>query len=130
MVASTARMKRPDNKPSDIVAVSEDLYMKRLEILAVHEVGHNVCRAPHYQQAKWVNTKKGHEQQLGPHCTDNGCVMYEVVDIKTPPAEEGHLLLGIEKKYDAGLDDVISRLHPTWFCGQCLPHISIDESFK
>ena len=93
MVASTARMKRPDNKPSRRLEVPEDLYMRRLETLAVHEVGHSVCDAPHYQQAVWVNTRTGHEQRLGPHCNDNKCVMYEVVDIQAPPAEQGHLLL-------------------------------------
>ena len=49
---------------------------------------------------------------------------------QAPPAEQGHLLLWTEKKYDVGIDDVLSRMHPTWFCEQCLPKIKIDESFR
>lgn len=129
-LASTARMKRLDNKPSSTLEIPEEQYMKRLELLAIHEIGHDVVRGPHFQTAKWVNDKTGHELWLGPHCTDNKCVMYEVVDIRAPPKEEGHMRLGDEKRYDAGLDDVLGRLYPGWFCDRCKPLIKIDEGYR
>lgn len=129
-VCSTARMKRGDNKPSATLEVSEELYLKRLEILAVHEIGHDVVTAPHFKMATWVNSQTGHELGLGPHCTDNTCVMYEVVDIKAPLREEGYMRLGAQKKYDAGLDDVLGRMNPKWFCDICRPSIKIGKSYR
>jgi hypothetical protein len=129
-LVSTARMKRFDNKPSVTLEVPEEQYMKRLEALAVHEIGHDVVKAHHFQQASWVNGQTGYELHLGPHCTDNTCVMYEIVDITAPSREEGHMQLGTEKKYDAGLDDVLGRLGPNWFCDKCKSSIEIDGSYK
>ena len=129
-LASTARMKRWDSEPSTVLEVPEEQYLRRLETLAIHEIGHDVVLAPHFQLATWVNDQTGHELWLGQHCTDNTCVMYEIVDIRAPPKEEGHMRLGTEKKYDAGLDDVLERLNPKWFCDKCRPLIKIDESYK
>jgi hypothetical protein len=56
--------------------------------------------------------------------------MYETIDIKAPPKEEGYMRLGDNKKYDAGLDDVLERIYPKWFCRKCLAAISIDEKYK
>lgn len=120
---STARMKRFDNKLSKVLKVPDELYAKRLGLLAVHEVGHGIVDAPHFKLAKWVNGKTGHELWLGNHCTDNSCVMYEAVDIRAPPKEEGYLLLGDEKRYDAGLDDILERINPNWFCERCISSI-------
>lgn len=128
-LVSTARMKRLDSKPSTILEVTEKQYTKRLEALAIHEIGHSVVRAPHFQLATWINNKTGYELWLGQHCTDNTCVMYEIVDIRAPPREEGHMRLGSEKKYDAGLDDVLERIKPGWFCDRCKTSIEIDESY-
>lgn len=129
-LVSTARMKRFDSKPGTTLEIPEGLYLKRLEVLAIHEVGHDVVHAPHFQLATWVNDQTGHELPLGKHCKDNTCVMYEIVDIRTPPKEVGHMRLGTEKKYDAGLDDVLERLNPKWFCDKCRPSIKIDNSYK
>ncbi len=127
-LAATARMKRKDNQPSATVEVPTELYLKRVGALAVHEVGHDVDKAPHFRLATWVNDRTGHELRLGPHCTDNRCVMYEIVDIRAPP--EGHMRLGDKKCYDAGLDDVIERMHIGWFCPQCKDHIHVPEEYK
>jgi len=129
-VVSTARIKRWDSQPSDVIGVPLDLYLKRLSVMDIHEIGHDVVSGNHFQPAKWVNIQSGHELDLGPHCTDNTCAMYEIVDIKSPTKSEGHMLLGQDKKFDAGLDDVIARLSPRWFCDKCYSSISIDERYK
>ena len=126
---SNARLKCPDNRVSSVLEVPEDLYLKRLKTVAVHELAHQAICGPHHKQASWVNARTSYEVKLGSHCTDNRCGFYEFIDIKTPPPEEGHLLLGGEKKFDAGLDDIISRLHQNWLCEQCLAHMNIDDSF-
>ncbi|MEK6943595.1 MAG: hypothetical protein AABX00_06025 [Nanoarchaeota archaeon] len=125
-VVSTARIKRKDNQPGAKIEVPDEVYLKRLSILAVHEIGHDVVKAPYFQPAVWVNSQTGHQLPLGPHCDDNSCSMYEIVDIKTPPASEGHMLLGTEKKFDAGLDDLLARLNPRWFCDRCVSSIKIS----
>ncbi|MGD0551763.1 MAG: hypothetical protein ABSB25_03845 [Sedimentisphaerales bacterium] len=134
-VVSNARMKRcDDSRLSQEIVVPFERYIKRLKALSIHEIGHDVAKkASHYQQAKWVNIPKKYELPLGLHCTDNSCVMYEVVDINSPSKEEGYLQLGDEKKYDAGLDDVLERIHSQWFCKKCLDAIGIGgigEKYK
>jgi predicted Zn-dependent protease len=133
-IVSNARMKRYDSHPSQKIEVHFDLYIKRLKGLSIHEIGHGVVNPDYqkdnYKEAKWVNTRKNHKLSLGLHCTDNSCVMYETVDIKSPPKEEGCLQLGKEKKYDAGLDDVLERIYPKWFCRKCLDAILVDEKYK
>jgi len=129
-VASGARMKREDSQPSDILQVKKDLYLKRLTVLGVHEIGHDVIDRSYMQLATWVNTLTGHELLLGPHCTDNTCVMYEVVDIKTPKPTEGHMRLGTEKRFDAGLDDVIQRLRPDYLCNNCRSSVKVDANYR
>lgn len=129
-VISGARMKREDSQPSDSLAVNKDLYLKRLKVLGVHEVGHEVIKSDHMQLATWVNTQTGHELRLGPHCTDNTCAMYEIVDIKAPKPTEGHMRLGTQKKFDAGLDDVIRRLRPDYLCNDCRSSVKIDAGYR
>ncbi len=109
-VVSTARLN----------AESPEIYLARINYMAIHEVGHNAARAGHFLTASWVNSETGHQQSLGPHCDDKRCVMYEVVDLKAPKPEEGYLLLGNEKRYDAGLDDMLARRYPDWFCSPCM----------
>ena len=125
-------MKRFDSEPSEKIEVDFDLYIKRLEALCIHEIGHDVVRerAQHYQEAVWINAKTGHRLGLGLHCTDNKCVMYEVVDINAPPAEQGYMQLGEDKKYDAGLDEVIARLHDGGLCTRCKEAVRVDERYK
>lgn len=58
--------------------------------------------------------------------------MYEIVDIKAPKPEDGYLQLGagteLEKRFDAGLDNVIARLNNNWFCDPCKAGIKIHEN--
>jgi|TARA_B100002003_G_scaffold238033_1_gene255800 predicted Zn-dependent protease len=129
-VITNARMKRDDGQPSDKLEVSKDLYHKRLSVMAVHEVGHDVVLGQHFKPAFWVNAQTGHELELGGHCIDNSCTMYEVVDIKAPQPQEGHLRLGEEKRFDAGLDDVIERLKPGYLCNDCRSSVRINESYR
>ncbi len=129
-VASSARMKRPDGQPSSDVQVERDLYLRRLKVLAVHEIGHDVVQGEHLQLATWVNVQTGHELWLGRHCTDNTCVMYEVADIRTPKPTEGYIRLGTEKRFDAGLDEVIQRLRPDYLCGDCRDAVKIDTGYR
>lgn len=128
-VVSTARLKRQDNQPSDILEIPSQVYNSRLNFLGIHEVGHAVVKAPHHQKAFWVNNE-GYKLALGDHCTDNRCVMYEFVDIKSPNPNEGHLLLGSEKKFDAGIDNILSRIHKGWFCKSCKNCIKLDGRFN
>jgi predicted Zn-dependent protease len=129
-LVSAARMKRWDNLPSEVLEVQEKHYLDRLKVLAIHEVGHDVVEADHHELAYWVNARTGHRLWLGPHCNNNTCVMYEVVDIRAPPSEEGYLLLGKDERYDAGLDDVLERIRPDWFCEPCKNSIRIGEGYR
>jgi len=128
-IVNTARMKRPDNQPSQKLAVTNEVYEKRVAVLALHEIGHRIARASHFQPATWI-AANGYELELGGHCTNDSCVMYEVVDIRAPPESEGHLRLGKEKRFDAGLDDLIERLNPNWFCDLCISAIQISDAYK
>lgn len=130
VVMSTARMKRFDSKLSEALEVPEELYIKRLEVLALHEVAHDIVKGKHLQNAVWVNIKTGYKLNLDLHCTDNSCALYEIVDIRAPPPEDGYMQIGDEKKYDAGLDDVIERLNPNWLCDNCQSSIEISEGYR
>ncbi|MEK6892610.1 MAG: hypothetical protein AABX07_00220 [Nanoarchaeota archaeon] len=130
MVVSDARMKRFDSQPSQSICIPEELYLKRITAVALHEIGHKVIHAQHYKEATWVNAKTGHIMPLGPHCTDNKCLMYEIVDIRAPPREEGFMQLGEERRYDAGLDDVLERMHSDWMCQRCRGSIKLDDAIK
>ena len=129
-VVSVARLKREDNRPSDTLQVHKDLYRARLKLLGVHEIGHDIVKGKHMQSATCVNAKTGYESSLGAHCTDNTCVMYEVIDIKTPKSNEGYMVLGTEKRFDAGLDDLILGLRADYLCSDCGNSVKIDESYR
>jgi predicted Zn-dependent protease len=128
-VVSDARMKGEDSRPAHELLVSSDKYMKRLITMAVHELGHDLVQADHMEEAYWVNAKTGKKYPLGEHCTDNRCVMYEVVDVLTPPASAGHLLIGKVKKYDAGLDEHMQRVYDDWFCDDCRESIVVQKEY-
>lgn len=106
---------------------NHDLYLRRLRLLAIHELGHKlVANQEHYKEAHWVNAETGRRCCLGPHCDANHCVMYEVVDIETPQPERGYLELGCgDRRYDAGLDDHLERVGAGWFCCRCKPNICV-----
>ena len=128
-IVSNARMKRKDNQPSWIIEVPKPLYLKRISTTGVHEMGHDVVKSAHLKEAKLVNAKTRYELPLGPHCDDNRCVMYEIIDITAPLKEESYLLLGDEKRFDAGLDETIARMHPNWLCQRCKQSVVIDGKY-
>jgi hypothetical protein len=106
-----------------------DLYLRRLSYMGIHELGHDLIRAPHHIEAIWVNAKTGYCMPLGAHCDDNSCVMFEIADTKTPSKDEGHLLFGGSPRYDAGLDDCLRILRPDWFCPRCREHLVIPKAY-
>lgn len=129
-VLSGARMKSDNGQPTSALQVPNDTYLKRMALMGVHEVAHDVVQGKHLLPAFWVNEATGHEMRLGPHCPDNTCALYEVVDIKTPKPDQGHLKLGSMKKFDAGLDEVLQRLRLDYLCGDCRNSVRIDESYR
>jgi len=131
-ICSVSRLRGLNGEPSRDIGVNTRKYNRRLETLAIHEVGHDVIgktKAPHLKPAFWVNAESGYKMGLGPHCDDNRCVMYEVVDVKTTPAEEGWLLLGDEKLFDAGLDECMKRQYKDLFCGRCKSAINVGRKY-
>jgi hypothetical protein len=129
-VVATARLMGNDNSPRSSLNIDLDLYLRRLSFVAIHELAHDFVKAPHYQDAAWVNVRNGTSTPLGPHCTDHSCAMYEVVDITAPPKDEGYLQLGNDCFYDAGMDEHLDRLRTDWFCSQCLNHIVIADEYR
>ena len=127
---ATARLMGNDNSPRTSPNIGKDLYLRRLSLVAVHELAHDLVNAPHYQNAAWVNVRNGISMSLGPHCTDHSCAMYEVVDVTAPPADEGYLQLGDSCFYDAGIDELLARLRPDWFCPRCRDHLVIMDEYR
>lgn len=129
-VVATARLMGHDNAPRTSLAIETDRYLRRLSLVTIHELAHDLVKAPHYQNAFWVNVRNGTSMELGPHCTEHSCAMYEVVDITAPPQDEGHLQLGEDRFYDAGLDEHLQRLLDDWFCFECRQHIVIIDDYR
>jgi hypothetical protein len=127
---ATARLMGPDNAPRTSLAIDASLYLRRLSLLTIHELAHDLVKAPHFQNAFWVNVRNGTSMELGNHCVDHSCAMYEIVDITAPPKDEGYLKLGNDCFYDAGLDEHLQRLHDDWFCQQCRDHIVIVDEYR
>jgi hypothetical protein len=129
-VVATARLMGSDNTPRTSLAIDTDLYLRRLSLVTIHELAHDLVKASHYQSAFWVNAQNGDSMELGPHCVDHSCAMYEVVDVTAPPKDEGYLQLGNEQFYDAGMDEQLQRLRDDWFCSQCREHIVIGDDYR
>jgi predicted Zn-dependent protease len=130
-VAATARLLGQDNKPRKLRQVELELYLRRLTLLAIHELGHGlVTDAPHQKRAAWVNLRSGIIVELGKHCDDNSCVMYESVDLTAPVPAEGYLQLDNEYRFDAGLDQHLSRIRKDWFCPRCRNHLTVAEPYR
>jgi len=129
-VVGTARLMGHDSAPRTSLAVDNQLYLRRVTLMTIHELGHDLIKAPHHQVATWVNARTSYEVQLGRHCDDNSCAMYEVVDITSPPADEGYLKLGNERLYDAGVDKHLARLRSDWFCPRCREHVVVTEPYR
>lgn len=136
--ASVARLRGANGNPTQKIEVPLERYFRRLNALCMHEVGHHITdsrHAKHMKMAFWAPVV-GDPLPLGLHCTDNKCLMYEVVDVKTPPREEGCLVLvdpndenceHAEERYDAGLDECIDRQYSDLLCGKCRDALRIDE---
>lgn len=127
---ATARLMGRDGTPRTSLAVDRELYLRRVSLMTIHEIGHDLVKGPHHQEAWWVNVRNGRKVWLGPHCNDNSCAMYEVVDIASPPEDEGHLRLGNKCLYDAGLDEHLGRVRSDWFCSRCRDHIVVTEAYR
>ncbi len=129
-IVSTSRLKGVDSRPRDRVEVALETYFNRVQAIGVHEICHHtIKKREHFKSTVWVDAKSGVRDNLGPHCPDNSCVMYQYGDIVTPP-EEGYLLVGDEPRYDTGLDEVIARLGQDWLCNLCRSSAEVSESFR
>jgi predicted Zn-dependent protease len=122
-VLSVARLRTGDGRPASPPADPER-YASRVAVMAVHEVGHVAFRdAPHYFPAYCVvASRRDDPDSLGTHCDDNTCVMYEVIDIPTPPPDDSYLELrghASPIRTDAGLDDHIARMGAPRICSRC-----------
>ena len=127
-IVSTARLKCADNKPSKVLEVCEEKYLRRLELLVLHEIGHDIVKVQHLVEVKYSNLATGYEFPLGPHCCDNCCALYEIIDVTAP--ENSCVVIGEEKHFDVGLDDLLERLHPDFFCDKCKSSIVRDDKYK
>ena len=130
IVISTARLKGKDSQPTQKLEISKELYYERLKVLALHELGHDIVNGQHLRKAFWVNTKTGYSIDTEYHCPNNNCTLYQVGDIQTPKPTEGYIRIGRTKRFDTGLDDLISRLPPEYFCDDCLASINIGKKYK
>jgi len=128
-VISTARLKRYDDEPSCNIEVPKGIYFKRLSHIVLHEIGHDIIKGKHMRDAVWVNAQTGYQINLEEHCPDNRCIMYQVAGINTPLPEEGHMLVGGEKRYDTGLDELIARAYANKFCENCRISTVIDGKY-
>ena len=130
IVISTSRLKGRDSSPGKELEIPENLYLQRLAAIALHEIGHDVVKGGHLQDATWVNAQTVYTVSTGPHCPNNDCVLYQVADVQTPHPREGHFLVGGQKRFDAGLDDLITRLNQAWFCGECIRSLEVDQKYR
>lgn len=104
-------------------------FERRLEMLAIHEIGHEVVKSAHLKEAFWVNQETRYRLSLGSHCPNNSCALYEMTDIDTPPKSVGYLEIGGEKRYDSGIDEIIKRLPPGFFCDKCASSLVIHPAY-
>ncbi|MFA5993277.1 MAG: hypothetical protein WC796_06230 [Candidatus Pacearchaeota archaeon] len=108
----------------------------RLKLLTVGEIGWGVIdpkhQRAHYQEASYVDAKTDSVTELGPHCTNNHCAMYPVVDICSPRRNIGFLQLGNKKRYDAGLDDLLERIidNDDWLCPDCRSAVKVSNAYR
>jgi len=129
-VAATARLMGQDSTPRTSRTIDEDLYLRRVGLLGIHELGHDLVKAPHHKEAFWINVRSCYSVSLGGHCDDNSCAMYEFVDIAAPSPDEGYLKLGDDQLFDAGIDEHLNRLRQEWFCSRCRNHLEVTDDYR
>jgi predicted Zn-dependent protease len=131
ITVATARIQGPDARPRFTRSVDKKVYLRRLSLVAMHEVGHELLKtAPHHQETAWINGNTGDRLDLGPHCDDNTCAMYQSVDISAPHPSEGYVEMGERRLFDAGLDDHLTRLRTEWFCTRCSDYLEIPDPYQ
>lgn len=106
-----------------------ELVHKRLQVLALHEIGHDLVKGAHLVDATWVDARTCERASLGRHCADARCVMYAVIDLKAPSTQIEYLLVGDRIASDAGLDDLVQRLHEAWYCERCIQSMSVSPDY-
>lgn len=88
--------------------------------VAIHEIAHVAVTEQSLKPAYWVG-KNGFVQELGLHCVDRRCMLYQSVDLHDPT--DGVLRIGEIDTTDAGLLSLIARRYPSYFCPTCLPQV-------
>ena len=126
---SIARLKRSDREPSDTLEITHDKFLKRVNHIAIHEIGHDAVQGDHHELAVFVNAKTNYKMRLGNHCPDSHCVMYEIIDVIKPDETKEYMLIGDKKITDAGLDVVLENAYPDWFCSSCKDSITLDAKY-
>ena len=129
-IISTARLKKEDSSPSSQLEVPFEKYIRRLESIVIHEVGHDLIgpQSKHFVDTYLINAR-GKSQDLGEHCPNNRCVMYQSIDIKSPSPEIEYMMIGKEKRFDGGLDEALEIMYNNWFCDLCRSAIKMDERY-
>jgi predicted Zn-dependent protease len=128
-VISTARLTGKDDSSREKRTIPKELYFQRLVAMAIHEICHDIVRGSHLKETIWTNSQTEYSLNTGLHCPNNNCVFYQVAGVRTPTPLEGHILVGGEKKFDTGLDDLIKRLNPEYFCDDCKKTIKVGKKY-
>ncbi|HYR75893.1 MAG TPA: hypothetical protein VEM96_08625 [Pyrinomonadaceae bacterium] len=130
---SIGRLMGQTSTAASSLSIDRDRYLRRLELLAIHELGHNIVHNQgHYKKAHYVNATTGERVCLGRHCDVNTCVMYEVIELRTPPCDQEYLELDGERRCDAGLNEHLDRVNVDWFCVNCKDklHLNIPPEYR
>ena len=131
-VVSVASLKgHNSDKVQERRSVTKNRYLKRVITSGFHELGHKIVKGngKHFEEAFYVNEKEGIKEPLNPHCPDLKCIMYEAIDMHAPKNGYEYLLIGNEKRFDAGNEEQLDRMYPEWFCKDCRDSIVIEEKY-
>lgn len=126
-IVSTTRLKRNDGKKSNRLCVNKEKYLRRLEYIAVHEIGHSVVKSNKFEETTCVNAETGNALECGPHCPNNNCAMYLSIDIESSDKE--YTIVGGIRKYDAGIDYILDRIQDNWLCDSCQGHVKLGKRY-
>jgi len=137
-VISTARIKMKDNKMPDknIMEVTREKYLKRLETITIHEIGHDSIVHPDHYRFFFRENEFEEADYLGLHCPDERCIMFAGIDINNPPRENGSLFFFDSNRENmgyvdkAGLDITIENMYPSLFCKKCLKQIKLSDQYS